>query len=131
MSNTSRPGGSWLMPCLSAPSKRRRWVEKFASSWIGRSPPRVKLSTDMDGRRDARLCHLEPPGSLGGLLFLIRGTRRPSVSFPKWRLGVVAEPALERASAFRSACIPLRTEGRHRLVEGGRYSTAFDRSSFP
>ena len=57
------------MPCLSAPSRRRRWVERFASSWIGRSPPRVKLSTDIDGRRDAHLCHLEPPGSLGGFRF--------------------------------------------------------------
>jgi len=65
------------MPCLSAPSRRRRWVEKFASSWIGRTPPQVKLSTDINGRRDARLCHLEPPGSLGGFLFLVPGNAWP------------------------------------------------------
>ena len=73
------------MPCLSAPSRRRRWVERFASSWIGRSPPRMKLSTDIDGRRDAHLCHLEPPGSLGGFLFLIRGTRGLESCFRQWR----------------------------------------------
>ena len=71
------------MPCLSARSTRRRWVEKFASFWIGRTPQRVKPSTG-NGRRDARLCHLEPPGLLGGF-FLVPGNA--------WLLSRVCEVA--------------------------------------
>jgi hypothetical protein len=41
------------MPCLSARSTKRRSAEKFASSWIARTPQRVKLSTDSSARRDA------------------------------------------------------------------------------
>ena len=49
------------MPCLLARSTKRRWVEEFAISWIGRTRQGVKPR-----RRDARPSRLEPPGSLGG-----------------------------------------------------------------
>jgi hypothetical protein len=65
------------MPCLSARSTKRHWVEKFDNSWIGKTLQAVKLSTETSGRRDP------PPSHQSRRVHAIRSELGSLPAFPR------------------------------------------------